>query len=211
MQISCLHSSSIPSSASIFPILGCKACVLRYIWIIFALLVEQLTMAAAFHNLAMVHYNDKVRITDGRKPVCNDDDCPVFHDPLHGVLNGFFRSGVHIGGCFVQNQNLRFGYKGAGNGKQLTLPLTDFSPAPVKTVSYPCGSFCSISSQQLISIACCICASVAFSLPYFRFCRMVSENSTVSCKTIAIFFRRFSREISLIFWLLMRISPLSIS
>ena len=46
-------------------------------------------------------------------------------DLMHGFLEAFFQAGVHGGGGFIQDEDLRILQDGAGNGQELFLALGD--------------------------------------------------------------------------------------
>ena len=85
-------------------------------------------MISLFHNASLVQYHDQIRVPDGGETVGDDDAGAPFHHFLHGILDGFFRSCVYVGGGFVQNQDAGIGHEGPGDGQQLSLALADVFP-----------------------------------------------------------------------------------
>jgi hypothetical protein len=82
-------------------------------------------MISAFHDFAVIHYDNHIRIANRRKPMCNYDARAVLHNKLHGVLNRLLSTGIYVRGCLIQNQNFGVSNKGACNSKKLPLSLAD--------------------------------------------------------------------------------------
>ena len=80
-------------------------------------------MIALFYNIAILHHQYEIRITDGGKPVGNDKAGSAFHQMIHSLLDLLFRPGIHGAGCFVQNHDFIVRQNSAGNGEKLLLAL----------------------------------------------------------------------------------------
>ena len=80
-------------------------------------------MRADLDDVAVVHDEDHVGVADGGKPVGDDKGSSSFHQVFHAFLDQDLGSCID-GRCgFVENQDLRIAEEGAGDGKQLFLPL----------------------------------------------------------------------------------------
>lgn len=67
------------------------------------MVLQKFLVGTLFHNLSLVHNNDKIRITDRAQPVGDDDTRAVFHNLVHGTLDCFLRAGIHVGCSFIQD------------------------------------------------------------------------------------------------------------
>ena len=57
----------------------------------------------------------------------NDKAGAALHQMVHGFLDGDLRAGIHAGGGLVEDEDLRLGDDGAGDGEQLLLALADIA------------------------------------------------------------------------------------
>ena len=80
-------------------------------------------MIAHFYHAPLIHHHDLIRILNGREAVGDNEAGAVLHQLDHSVLDIFLRSGIHGGSGFVQDQDLRIGQHGTGNGEELPLSL----------------------------------------------------------------------------------------
>ena len=91
--------------------------------VILALLGDQLVVAAALDDAALLQNHDAVCIADGRQAVGNDKAGAAIHQAVHAPLDQCLSAGINGGGRLVQDQHRGIGNRGAGNGQQLALPL----------------------------------------------------------------------------------------
>ena len=84
-----------------------------------AFLLEQGMVVAAFDDAALVHDEDLVGVADGGKAVGDDDGGASGQEALKGLLNEFFRGGVHAGGGFVEDEDGAVFEQGAGDADSL--------------------------------------------------------------------------------------------
>ena len=82
-------------------------------------------MIPGFHNIAILHNKNQIRIPNRRQTVCNYKACTVLHQLLHALLNQYLRTGIDRGGCLIQNEHLGICKEGTRNGQQLFLSLRD--------------------------------------------------------------------------------------
>ena len=80
-------------------------------------------MRTAFHDVAMVHDQNHVRIADGGQTVRDHERRTVHGQRVHGLLNQLFRTRIDRRGGLVENQNRRILNHGSRNGEQLLLTL----------------------------------------------------------------------------------------
>ena len=80
-------------------------------------------MPPLLHDLSVLHHQDQVGAADGGQPVGDDEAGLILHQRPHGLLNEGFCADVHVGGGFVQDQQVGGLQHGSGNGHQLLLPL----------------------------------------------------------------------------------------
>ena len=79
-------------------------------------------MCSLLYDFSMVQNQNAVRIHDGAQPMCNYKAGASLHQFIHRFLDQHLRPGIHIGGCFVQNQQRAVHQQCPGNGQQLALP-----------------------------------------------------------------------------------------
>ena len=65
-------------------------------------------MGALFCNLAVLHHEDAVGVTDGREPVRHDEGGAPLHQTCECILNLDFGSGVDGRGRLIENEHRRF-------------------------------------------------------------------------------------------------------
>lgn len=94
-----------------------------------AMLVEQLLMSAALHDLAVTNDDDLVRVADGAKAMGDYERRSPLHQPQQRLLDAGLRAGVHAAGCLIQDQNGGVSQDGAGNRQQLALTLAEIAGA----------------------------------------------------------------------------------
>ena len=82
-------------------------------------------MLSGFDNVAVIHDQDQIGIADRGEAVSDDEACASLHEVLHAFLDQDFGTGIDGGRCLIENQNLRIGKEGSGNGEQLLLALGD--------------------------------------------------------------------------------------
>ena len=56
---------------------------------------HQLIMRALLYNIAVIHTQNAVRITDGRQAMCNNKAGPPLHQVIHRLLDEDFRPGIN--------------------------------------------------------------------------------------------------------------------
>ena len=61
-------------------------------------------MGALLNDSAVIEDEDQIGIHDGGKTVGDNKAGAVLHQLVHCLLNQDFRECVHIGGCFIENQ-----------------------------------------------------------------------------------------------------------
>ena len=80
---------------------------------------EQALVRALLDDFAMVDDQNHVGLTDGRKPVRNDERGCALHQRVRRLLNQHFGFRVHGAGGLVEHENLRLGDHRAGEGNEL--------------------------------------------------------------------------------------------
>ena len=80
-------------------------------------------MTALLDDGAVLHHQDAVGVPYGGKAVGDDKAGAALHQRVHGLLDFQLRARVHAGGGLVENEDGGVGEDGAGDGKQLPLPL----------------------------------------------------------------------------------------
>ena len=91
--------------------------------IVFALLLHEVFMVAAFDDGTLFEDHDRVAVLDGGQAVRDDEDGAAFHDGVHTLLDKLFGMGVDGGGSLVENHDRRIGDRAAGDGEKLSLAL----------------------------------------------------------------------------------------
>lgn len=89
--------------------------------IILALLFQQLFVGAALYDLAVVHDQDEVTITDGGEAVGDDQHRAVCKLVVDHIKDGILCAKVQTAGGFVQNIEVRILQEGPGQCKALLL------------------------------------------------------------------------------------------
>ena len=121
-------------------------------------------MGAAFSDDAVLEVDDAVGLFDSGQTVGDDNDRPVFHQVIDGLLDLAFRLHVHGGGGFVQDEDGRVTQDRPGNGEPLLLaagePDPPFADVTVVTVGHGHDEVVGISRPAAASIS----AMVAFLL-----------------------------------------------
>ena len=82
-------------------------------------------MGPLLRHAAVIQHQDAVGAPDGGQPVGDDKASPSLAQVLHSKADGPLRFRVHVGGSFIQNDNVRVRQKAPGNGQQLPLSLGD--------------------------------------------------------------------------------------
>jgi len=82
-------------------------------------------MGPGLDDVPLLHYDDLIRVADGRETVSDDQTGAVAHQLHHSVLDMQLGAGINRGGGFVKNQDLRIAEKCSADGKQLTLALRE--------------------------------------------------------------------------------------
>ena len=108
-------------------------CFLQALHVIQPLVVPvfgyQLLVRAVFHDFALVHDVDFVRVADGAQAVGDGDGGARLHQALQGFLHQAFALRVEGGGGFVQDEDGRVLQDGAGDADALALPAGQASAA----------------------------------------------------------------------------------
>lgn len=104
-----------------FGILYCKLAVVQLC--VKSVLCEKLFVIALFNDVAVTHYKDNVRLTNGGKAVSYDKACPALHKAYKGFLYLYLGSGVDRGGSLVKDKHGRQAEHYSGNAQQLLLAL----------------------------------------------------------------------------------------
>ena len=78
-------------------------------------------MGAGFGDLAILEYQDLVRVAHGRKAVGDHETGSALHKIQQRLLKCTFGASVDRAGGFVEHQQRRVRQCGSGNGQQLTL------------------------------------------------------------------------------------------
>ena len=66
-------------------------------------------MCSLLDDLAVVDNKNHIRLTDGGKPVRDDEGRRALHQRMRRFLNQHFRFGIDRAGRFIQHKNLRLG------------------------------------------------------------------------------------------------------
>ncbi len=82
-------------------------------------------MGALLDDVAGVDNEDLVGVLDGAEAVGNDEAGLALHQAPDGLLYLALGVGVHVAGCFVEDQHVGVVEHGAGNGEELFLALGD--------------------------------------------------------------------------------------
>ena len=82
---------------------------------------EQLVVGALLDNVAILHKEDEVGVSDSRETVGDDKAGPALHEVIHRLLDAHLGAGVDRARRFVENEDFRVGEDGACNGQQLLL------------------------------------------------------------------------------------------
>ena len=64
-------------------------------------------MGAALHNLAVIHDQDQITITDGGKAVCHDQHRTVSQLVIDHIKDGILCTKVQAGGRFIKDVKAR--------------------------------------------------------------------------------------------------------
>ena len=98
---------------------------------------QQLIVRAFFHDLALIDHHHRICIADGAQAVGNDEAGAPLHQLEQGFLNARFGAGIHAACRLIQNQDGWIGQDGAGDRKELALPLAEVAGtlAQVRLVS----------------------------------------------------------------------------
>ena len=86
-------------------------------------------MCADLDDAAVFHGDDDVGVGDGAQAVRNDERRSAFEQGSQRGLDELFAFGVEIARRFVEDEDLRVGEDGAGDGKALALPAGEFEAA----------------------------------------------------------------------------------
>ena len=87
-------------------------------------------MVSPFHDFPVLQHQNGVGVADRGQTVSDHQGGTVGHQPVHALLDVFFRPGIHGRGRLVQNQD-----GGPGNGRpcdieKLPLPLAQIGAVP---------------------------------------------------------------------------------
>ena len=82
--------------------------------VIFALLCQQLVMGTALHDLAVIHDQDQVTVSDGGKAMCHDQHRTVSQLVIDHIKDGILCAKVQTAGGFVQDIEVRILQEGPG-------------------------------------------------------------------------------------------------
>ena len=72
-----------------------------------AALRQQAVVVTLFDDVAVLHHQNDIGLTDGGQSVCYDKAGSALHHPGECILYLDFRTGINGGGCLVQNQHGR--------------------------------------------------------------------------------------------------------
>src|SRR5262245_30365111 len=86
-------------------------------------------MGAAFDDAAFVEEEDEIGAADGGKAVSDDEGGAAGEEIGHGSLNKLLAFGVEVAGGFVEDEDLRVGEDGAGDGEALLLAAGELDAA----------------------------------------------------------------------------------
>ena len=89
--------------------------------IVFAAFGDQLFVATALDDDAMVKHHNDVRIADSRQAVRDDEDGSALHQRIHAGLYNGLGTGVDGGGRLVHDHNGRISHRCARDRQQLNL------------------------------------------------------------------------------------------
>mgnify|MGYP005797191237 CR=1 FL=1 len=94
-------------------------------------LLDQLLVTASLNDPSLFQYHDGLGISDGGKPVSDDEDGTPVHQRIHAFLDDGFRAGVDGRGRLVHDHYRKIGHSSPRDGDQLTLPLREVVVVPV--------------------------------------------------------------------------------
>jgi hypothetical protein len=100
---------------------------------------HEFRMGASFDEVALVQNDDDVGPGDGAESVGDGERGAACLEPLDGGLDQTFTLGIQRAGGFVENQNLRIGDDGAGDGKPLALAARQAGAALADRSVIPLG------------------------------------------------------------------------
>jgi hypothetical protein len=89
--------------------------------VVFATCCEQVAMAAAFHDAAVVKNENLVGTDDGAEPMGDDETSAACEQFGEGALETVLGDGIDRTRGFVENENPWIGQESAGKTHELTL------------------------------------------------------------------------------------------
>ena len=78
-------------------------------------------MVPLLDNRTILHYQDQIRIHNGRQTVGDHKRSTALHQCVHGTADLHFRPGIHRRGSLIQDQDGRIAEHDPGDGKELAL------------------------------------------------------------------------------------------
>ena len=80
-------------------------------------------MIAGLDDIAVLHDQDQISVTDGGETMGDDKAGAVFHQLVHPFLDQHFRTGIDAAGRLIQDEDLRICQECTGDRQQLLLSL----------------------------------------------------------------------------------------
>ena len=100
--------------------------------IVLALLGDQLVVAAALDDAAVLKDDDDIGVLDRGEPVGDDEDRPPAHQRVHTLLDNGLGTGVDGGGGLIEDHDRGIGHSGPGDAQQLPLALAQVGAVAVE-------------------------------------------------------------------------------
>jgi hypothetical protein len=94
-----------------------------------AVLVQQLVLGAALHDLTALDDDDLVRAADGREAVGDDDRRAAAQQPIERALDQYLGRPVDVRGRLIEDQDPRIGEEGTRDRDQLPLACREAGAA----------------------------------------------------------------------------------
>src|SRR5918994_4326028 len=100
-------------------------------------LCQELPMASALSDLAMLEHQNLVRMEDGAQTVCHHEAGAARHQLRDGPLDLALGFGIYRAGCLIQNQDCGIQCQRPREAQKLALSDTEAAPAFSQAMAVP--------------------------------------------------------------------------
>ena len=87
--------------------------------------LQQGIMGSTLNDFSIFYDEHLVCFPDCAESMCDDKACSILHQPEQSFLDSYFRAGIDVASCLIQNQYLWVSNNSSGNSEKLPLSLTE--------------------------------------------------------------------------------------